>query len=393
MKKIGPNFSLSIPLLIKTLFSLFVLLLVTAPASSWAFDWRYEGRFRAGSLILFDPPPNDYSRYDNEVELRNGLVGTLYEYEENIIDYEVVGDLLYTGGIREEIGLVEEEYDAELFRGWVRYEKGDFKMRGGRQQILFGAANLFRPLGFFDTRVISGIIPLTRGVDAVRSTYYLSDISSVQGWAVHARNDEEFIYGVRGEGNFGPVEAGVVAQYHPVTELDFLADYNLEMAQLGYHVKGEKIIGFWNESRLDVQTDQPGDPIRFDTVFGVDYTFNVGQGLHVLLEYFLRAQEPGFTNLDLKQDRVIEVLGLQLDQPVGIDIVWRAFFFFDLGDQSFQFAPQIEYNVHEQVYLYAVARIGGSVNGDNQTGRLFRESPFFYTGTESSAGLTLVAYF
>ncbi len=361
------------------------------PTQLWAFDWRYEGRFRAGSQILFDPPPQDYSRYDNEVELRNGLVGSLFEKDGHLFDYEVVGDLLYTGGVREEIGLVEE-YDAELFRGWVRYEKDNFKIRGGRQQILFGAASLFRPLGFFDTRVVSGIIPITRGVDGVRSTYFLSDISSVQGWAIPAEIGNRAILGIRGEGNYGPIEAGLVYQYHPATDLIFLSDHDLEMSQIGYHLKGEKIIGYWHESRLDIQHDQPGDPLRFDTVFGVDYTFNIGQGLHVLLEYFLRTQEEGFTNTDLKQDRTIQVMGLQLDQPVGIDVVWRAFFFFDLSDQSFQFVPQIEYNITGQFYLYALARIGGSINGDNNTGRLFRESPFFYTGTESSAGITLIIY-
>lgn len=364
------------------------------PTFACSFDYQYEGRFRAGTLILFDPPPNDYSRYDNEVELRNGLVGTLYEHEDgHIFDYEVVGDWLYTGGIREETGIVKEEHDLELFRGWLRYEKGNLNVRAGRQQILFGAASLFRPLGFYDTRVMSGIIPLTRGVDAVRPTYHPTPTSTIQGWAVHADNDDRLLYGMRAEGNFGPIEAGIAGQYHPVTDLQFLTDFDLKMAQMGYHLKGEKTIGFWHESRLDILVDVPGDPIRLDTVFGVDYTFDVGQGLHVLVEYFLRAQEPGFINRDLKQDRTIEVLGLQVDQPVSIDIVWRAFFFFDLTDQSFQFVPQVEYNIVEQIYLYAIARIGGSVDGDNRTGRLYRGNPFFYTGTESGAGLTLVAFF
>ena len=85
-------------------------------------------------------------------------------------------------------------------------------------------------------------------------------------------------------------------------------------------------------------------------------------------------------------------MGLQLDQPVGIDVIWRAFFFFDLTDQSFQFAPQIEYNLFDQVYLYVQALVGGSIDGNNRTGRLFREAPFF-TGTESRAGLSLIAFF
>jgi hypothetical protein len=376
----------------KTFLYLSSLLLVLIPTHLWAFDWYYEGRFRASSQVLFDPPPAELSRFDHEVELRNGLVGTLFEKDGHIFDYEVVGDLIYTGGIREEIGVVEE-YDAELFRGWIRYEKGNFKIRGGRQQILFGAGTLFRPLGFFDTRNISGIIPLTRGVDGLRSTYFLSSTSSVQGWAVPAQTGNRVIAGLRGEANFGPIEAGAVIQYKPKTEITFLNSFNLELIQMGYHIQGEYVVGYWNESRLDIQQDQPGDPLRFDTVFGVDYTFDVGQGLHVLLEYFLRTQESGFTNIDLKQDRTIHTLGLLLDQPVGIDIIWRAFFFIDLDDRSFQFAPQIEYNVWEQVFLYVQAQVGGSIDGNNLTGRLFRTSPASITGTESRAGLSLIAFF
>ena len=46
---------------------------------------------------------------------------------------------------------------------------------------------------------------------------------------VHADNDDRLIYGMRAEGNFGPIEAGVAAQYHPVTNLQFLNDFDLKM--------------------------------------------------------------------------------------------------------------------------------------------------------------------
>jgi len=43
--------------------------------------------------------------------------------------------------------------------------------------------------------------------------------------------------------------------------------------------------------------------------------------------------------------------------------------------------------------LYARVQVGGSINGNNRTGRLFRESSLFVTGTESRAGLSLIAFF
>ncbi len=368
----------------------FCILISILPGTAIAFDWNFEGRFRAGSFVLIDPP-SGFNHLDTEVEIRSGLVGNLFQKNEYVLDYEFVLDLLYTGGIREQSGLAEE-YDAEIFRGWVRLEKGDFKVRVGRQQILFGSGALYRPLGFFDTRIISGIIPLTRGVDGMRSTYFLSSTSLIESWLVPGDLSDRFIFGFRGEREIGILDAGFAVQYNPVNDLRFLSGFNQELLQLGYHLKGEMEVGFWNESRLDFELNRPGDPIRFDTVFGVDYTFDLGQGLHVLLEYFLRTQESGFTPTDIKRDKTIQQLGLQLDQPIGIDIVWRLFTFYDFGDRSFQVIPQIEYNVWKQVYLYLQAQVGGSIDGNNLTGRLFRQGPVV-TGTESRVGLFVIIFY
>jgi len=53
----------------KTLFYLSGLLLVWMPAHLWAFNWHYEGRFRASSQILFDPPPAELSRFDHAISI------------------------------------------------------------------------------------------------------------------------------------------------------------------------------------------------------------------------------------------------------------------------------------------------------------------------------------
>ena len=114
--------------------------------------------------------------------------------------------------------------------------------------------------------------------------------------------------------------------------------------------------------------------------------------MRVLLEYSITAQETGFTLKDVKGDRTIHQLGIMLSQPVGMDIVWQLFGFIDLLDRSFQIVPQIEYSVSEQIFFYVRAKVGGSINGDDRTGRLFRKLPIF-TGTESTLGIAIVAYF
>lgn len=367
------------------------LLIISLPVDSLAFDYRFEGRTRLGGFLTFEAPEG-FSHTDQEAELRLGVVGAAVEGEDWVLDYEVIGDIRHEGGALEEAGL-GEMIDANFFRAWARYDRGNFKLRGGRQQILFGAGMLFRPLGFFDTRIISGVIPQTNGVDGVRATWFPNSQSLIEGWLVPSGIDSRIISGMRGETQWGILEVGAAAQYKPVSDLDFLSSFNLELAQFGFHLKGEKVVGFWNETRMDVEQGGRGSPVRVQSVFGIDYTFNVGDGLHALLEYSLLAEEDGFTRTDLIQgDTTLHQLGFQLDQPVGISTVWRTFLFFDLVDRSFQFVPQIEFSLTQSTYLYLQGQFGGNIEGDSRTGRLFRRAPV-PNGTESKIGLTLITFF
>lgn len=365
-----------------------VLVLVSPLAAG---DGHFEGRARLGGTLMFEPPPG-FSRSDREAEIRLGAVGTALERDVWTVDYEVIYQLRHEGGSLEEVGLADA-FDADFFRAWLRLDRGDFKVRGGRQQILFGAGVLFRPLGFFDNRVVSGILPETQGVDGVRATWFPTASSLVEGWIIPARLNSRVVAGGRAEWQWGVLEAGAAAQYKPVTDIDFLPGFDLELSQFGFHLKGEKEIGFWNETRLDIEQNRAGHPLRFNTVLGADYTFDLGEGLHVLLEYSFLAEESGFTRTDvIGGDRDLHQLGFMLDQPVGINTVWRSFLFLDLEDGSFQFVPQVEYAVTEQTFLYLQLQIGGRLGRGEPPGRLFRKAPL-PNGTESRIGMTLISYF
>ena len=81
-----------------------------------------------------------------------------------------------------------------------------------------------------------------------------------------------------------------------------------------------------------------------------------------------------------------------MDQPLGIATVWRMFAFYDFEDGSFQFAPQVEYALTDEIYFYLQGNLGGSVKEKNALGRLFQKSLVF-TGTESSIGFSMIAFF
>ena len=374
---------------IKNLFRFLLVLIsiIFTPIPVKGFDGALEGRILAGSSYVFESP-SGFDDFDSEVEIRLGVLGNAWSNEVWQLDYELSADANQGDGPSVQSRL-RQETKIDFFRAWLRLDNGEFKLRGGRQKILFGAGAIYRPLGFFDTRDVTGVFPQTRGVDGIRSTWFPSPSSLIEGWLLPARKGDALLVGLRGEALIGEVEAGLVVQYHPQSELNDLVDFEQEMVQLGYHLKGEKEVGFWNESRLDIEMQTS---LRFDTVLGADYTFNIGEGLHVLLEYFLTTRQKGFTLTDPKGQRTIQQIGFSMDQPVGIDIRWQIFSLFDLRDKSFQMIPQIEYSITESWFLYLTGRVGGNIKTGKKDGRLNRRTGTF-TGTESTAGLTLVGFF
>ncbi|MFQ5449626.1 MAG: hypothetical protein ACE5E9_03305 [Nitrospinaceae bacterium] len=355
-----------------------------------ALDWDFEGRLKTGSSFVFESPPG-HKDFDSEAELRMGVLGNAWKKKEWVLDYELSADAKQADGPSVQAGL-RRETDIDFFRAWLRLNNDKVQLRGGRQKILFGSGAIFRPLGFFDTRDVTGVVPETRGVDSVRATYFFDETTSLEGWLLPARRKDHLIAGLRWEGLLKGIESGIVIQYHPRTDLQELPDFGNEIVQLGYHLKGEHNFAYWNESRLDIEQKNGNHPLRFDTVLGMDYTFSVGEGLHVLVEYFLSTRQKKFTLTDPSGDRTIHEFGFLLDEPVGIAITWQVFGLFDVRDGTFQIVPQVEYAVTDQVFLYLHGRWGNRIQTGEKRGRLFSKTPVF-NGSESIMGLTLVAYF
>ncbi|MDP6231555.1 MAG: hypothetical protein QF913_05225 [Nitrospinaceae bacterium] len=371
---------------------LFIVLMVWlfVPNPVAGFDGSLEGRVVLGSVYVPDSPLG-FKDFDSEAELRLGVLGNVWQGDEWQLDYELTADGKQVDGPSEQASL-RQETDIDFFRAWLRLDNGRLSLRGGRQKILFGSGFIFRPLGIFDTRNITGVVPQTRGVDGLRSTFFLDDTSSVQGWVVPAKLGSRMIAGLRWEALLGEVESGVVAQYHPISDLDELPQFGREMIQLGYHFKGEYHAAYWSEGRVDLERVKENHPVRFDAVVGTDYTFDVGDGLHVLLEYFFSTREPQFSQDDVKGDRSIHQFGVLLDQPISADIRWQLFSLFDVRDGSFQLVPQVEYTLTSQVFLYITGKWGGTLKTDRTAGRLFKETADF-NGTEPNVGLTVIAHF
>ncbi|MBT6718626.1 MAG: hypothetical protein HOB18_13460, partial [Nitrospina sp.] len=184
-------------------FGLLTFISYLSASSAFAFDSSLEGRVKLGSSYIFDSP-NGFEDFDSEAELRLGILGNAWENDVWRLDYELSADAKQADGPSVESRL-REETDIDFFRAWLRLDNGDFKIRGGRQKILFGSGTIYRPLGLFDTRDVTGVVPETRGIDGFRSTWFLSPSSFLEGWLVPAKKDGSIITGLRGESLIGDI--------------------------------------------------------------------------------------------------------------------------------------------------------------------------------------------
>jgi hypothetical protein len=353
-----------------------------------AFDIETEGHIITGSQYIFNSPPL-HKDFDSSLELHFVTKGSFLKTSEWALDYAFETNGILNNGPSEQSNLSNDN-TINILRSWLNLSKGPIDFRGGRQDILFGSGVIFRPLGFFDTLNISGVLPEAVGVDSFRATWFQSDTSLIEAWLVPAKIDSALISGIRGEMLLGSTEIGTVFQYHPKSNLVNFLSYEQDMVQIGYYFKGENKFGFWNETRLDIEM-QTTSPMKFDTVLGIDYTFDIGEGLHVLAEYFLTTQQKEFTVSDLKGHKTYQQIGFAIDQPIGIDIKWQVFSMLDLRDSSFQINPQIELSVTDTLFLYFYGKIGSKIKGTKQNGRLYQRTNKF-NGTESSVGLILAKF-
>ena len=299
----------------KFFISIIYIFLFFSPLNSVsAFDMDYDGHVKTGSQYIFNSPPL-HKDFDSELELHFGVSGNILNKNSWALDYEMELEATEADGPSVQSDL-ESKTSTGIHRAWLRISNNSFQFRGGHQEILFGNGAIFQPLGFFDTRDVSGVIPKAQGVDSIRTTWFHADVSLIEAWLVPAKMGTAVISGIRGELLLGKIATGIVFQYHPESDLDDFSGYDQEMIQMGYHLKGEYEFGFWNESRLDIEI-QPSSPLRFDTVLGIDYTFEIGEGLHILAEYFFTTRQREFSLSDLKRQRTYHQIGLSLDQPIG----------------------------------------------------------------------------
>ncbi len=216
-----------------------------------------------------------------------------------------------TGKYDLQAGEDDSDLSAKIYRLWLKGGTPQTDVRIGLQRLNFGPAQLLRPLQWFDTLDPTDKLEQTEGVQALLLRHYFLNNANVWLW------------GIRGEGKTRGLtltqtkedtpELGGRFQYPlPHGEIALTANHrfdtgfkagNLEYetgreTRIGLDARFDLEVGLWAEGYVsyleDSQTYYPVgeelvpltimDKYQAPLTLGVDYTFELGNGIYALAE-------------------------------------------------------------------------------------------------------------
>ena len=243
--------------------------------------------------------------------------------------------------------------DFDLYRMWGRMSTSRFEFRMGLQKINFGSASLLRPLMWFESLDPRDPLQLTNGVSGLLFRYYFLNNANIWIWGLYGNNNLrgwEFFptrskipeYGGRlqlplgnGEWAFAFHHRRMDPRQGPFAlSPDDLSGHEITSIpedRFGLDGKWDLGIGLWFEGSLTHQRSDllPASWQRAVNV-GVDYTFDVGNGLHALTETFFYSS----SDKALGAGDGITFSALSLGYPLGLLDNLSGIFYYDWANKN-----------------------------------------------------------
>jgi hypothetical protein len=268
--------------------------------------------------LLFDVPVNKKFKIDGELSAdANG-------------NYTSQGDSSgYTDG------------SVNLYRTWLRFSGDRFEVRAGLQKINFGSANMLRPLMWFDRVDPRDPLQLTKGVYGLLGKYYFRNNANIwlwilygnkktKGWESVPSNPERPEIG----GRFQlPVPRGEFAFTFHNRQALFPDDWQPPLTgpatftenRCGIDTKLDLGVGIWFEGTVAERAHPDIPDFEKALTLGLDYTFKIGQGLHVMAEnMFINTSESLFSS-----DNKLSLTGISMTLPLSIITKASMIIFYD----------------------------------------------------------------
>lgn len=228
------------------------------------------------------------------------------------------------------------------YRLWARFSTPRFEARLGLQKINFGSALLLRPLMWFDRIDPNDPLQLTDGVYAALVRYTFVGNANIWLWGLFGNQDLkgwEYIETKSRTPEFGgrlqmPLFSGEAAfSYHhrlmdPARSLLPLPEGETErISENRFALDGKWDVGagIWVEAVLAHQNFRIY-PFRYQVLVntGGDYTFGLGNGLHVVAEHLIS----GMSTRAFGRGESVRFTALAADYPLGLfDRIKAAMFY------------------------------------------------------------------
>lgn len=252
---------------------------------------------------------------------------------ETLLDFEGSVHITGSGAFA---GTQPNDYYGKVkpYRVWARYSGRQFEVRGGLQKINFGPAMMLRPLMWFDQLDPRDPLQLTEGVWGVLGRYYLLNNANIWLWALYG-NDGQRAWDIGKPKSGSPEWGGRVQWPVPRGEAALTSHfrivdgsslyYPLDPAAISGKVNEQRwaldgrwdvLVGLWFEAVWIHKAAGP-DLLRNHQMLtiGADYTFGVGNGLHVVGEHFVT----GFGSESFVLDKdPLSFTALNLSYPISL---------------------------------------------------------------------------
>jgi len=345
----------------KILLYCFLILQITSFAQ--AQDFLYSGQF--SHWLSFNKQEKESGqlglRYIPDLTYSQPISGShLFDADASV---KIFGLAQYLSGAKPNYN-----DDFSAYRLWARLSGSQYEVRIGLQKINFGSASIFRPLMWFDTIDPRDPLQITSGVYGLLGRYYFLNNANIWLWGLLGNEDPkgwEFVPTVKEKPQFGgrlqvPLfsgEAGISYHYRQL-ELKNLAPFmppgtNTSEPENRFAFDGKWNIelGFWVEAAV---THHKSDLLLYDWeqsyTIGLDYTFDVGNGWHLLSEYFVLEN----TDELLKPGDKIAFSAFSVDYPIGLLDKCSGIVYYDWENEDFYRLINFQRTYdHWSFYLFA----------------------------------------
>ena len=217
------------------------------------------------------------------------------------IDFEFSANMNGSGGLHP-FDSLHTEGKIKPYRAWARFSTSQLEVRLGLQKINFGSASMLRPLMWFDQVDPRDPLQLTDGVWGLLGRYYFLNNINIWLWGLYGNEGPktwELGTTTPKTPEFGgrlqvPVPRGEAALtfHHRKADIKFPEIYitfpEIPENRYGFDVKLDVEVGLWLEGTWINKRQDLFDFTNQEILnLGMDYTFNLANGLNVILEQLL----------------------------------------------------------------------------------------------------------